>query len=254
MSLKNLIEVMAKATQEIWNIDGLKIPVFIYREKRFNNRISITKKGVNLRIPKFGANLISGSYRSWAEKWLIQQLERRPDIVARFKSSQYVTGYEIVTPYKTYTLDISRSERSTSTAKLKGAIIVVNLNQTLSEFESAKTIRALISRVIGKDQIDRVTDRILAINDHYFKQEIKGVKIKNNSSNWGSCSTSGNINISSRTLLAPFEVQDYIFVHELSHRLEMNHSPKYWSIVKKVMPSYEHHEKWIKENGHLCEI
>ncbi len=245
---------MAKTTKEIWEVAGMDIPVFIYKERRYNNRISITKKGVNLRVPKMGADLMKGSYKKWAVSWLETQLEERPDLAERFKSAHFVTGYEVETPYRTYVLDIRRSLRATSAGRLKGNIIYINLNQELADITVASTIRTLVSRLIGKDQLPRVSHRIHEINDQYFQQEIKGIRIKNNSSNWGSCSSTGNINISSKTLLAPIDVQDYIFVHELAHRLEMNHSPKYWSIVAGVMPSYKKHEKWIKKNGHLCEI
>ncbi len=245
---------MAQALKEIWNIDGVEMPVFIYKERRYNNRISITQKGVNLRVPKMGAKILNSSYREWATKWLKKQIVERPELIERFKTTKYVNGHVVKTPFKDYVLQITKSERATSTGKLKGHIMSLNLNQDLPEAIAAKTIRTLMSRLIAKDQLKRVSDRIHAINNHYFKQEIKSVKIKNNSSNWGSCSTSGNINISTKTLLAPADVQDYIFVHELSHRLEMNHSPKYWSIVRQVMPSYELHEKWIKEHGHACEL
>ena len=132
--------------------------------------------------------------------------------------------------------------------------IYLQLNNQLTDPDTTKAIRTLCSRVIGKDQLARVSERIHEINDKCFGQKIKDIRIKNNSSNWGSCSNSGNINISSKTLLAPYSIQDYIFVHELAHRLEMNHSDRYWSIVEKVMPDYMKCEKWIRNNGHLCEI
>ncbi len=245
---------MAKALKEIWNVDGIEIPVYIYKERRYNNRISITQKGVNIRIPKMGAKIMDQSYRSWAMQWLKKQVLERPDIIQRFKVTDYVNGHIVHTPFKDYVLEIMSSKRSTSAGKLIGNVMHLNMNDTLPEGISAKTIRTLMSRLIAKDQLPRVTKRIMDINNHYFKQPIKGVKIKNNSSNWGSCSSTGNINISTKTLLAPADVQDYIFVHELSHRIEMNHSPEYWAIVAKVMPSYKKHERWIKENGHLCEL
>lgn len=245
---------MAKATREIWEVEGIKIPVTIIRERRLNNRISITKKGVNLRVPWTGARFMKSSYESWARNWLKDQLSERPDLASRFTTRHYVTGYIINTPYKNYVLDIQKSRRATSAGKLINETLSLDLNDQLVEWKVADTIRSLISRLIGRDQLPRVKARIHEFNNQFFHQEIKDIRIKNNSSNWGSCSTNGNINISSKTLLAPFIVQDYIFVHELAHRLEMNHSPRYWALVANVMPSYKKHEKWIKKNGHLCEI
>lgn len=52
-------------------------------------------------------------------------------------------------------------------------------------------------------------------------------------------------------MLMPPEIQDYVVVHELCHRKEMNHSPEFWSEVEKVLPDYRERKKWLKENGRL---
>ena len=245
---------MAKIAQETWEVDGKSLPVFIYKERRRNNRISITKRGVHIRIPSKLRLSQDASWRSWAYKWLSTQLSKRPDIAERYNTRKYVDGHIVHTPVKNYELQLSESHRSTSKATLDGNMMRLHLNQDLSDAYRAKTIRTLMSRLIAKDQLKRVSQRIHDINNHYFKLSINDIKIKNNSTNWGSCSSSGNINISIKTLLAPLEVQDYIYVHELSHRLEMNHSPAYWAIVEKVMPSYQEYERWLKEHVHLCEL
>ena len=50
---------------------------------------------------------------------------------------------------------------------------------------------------------------------------------------------------------APLEIMDYVIVHELCHRLELNHSPKFWKEVERVMPEYKKYEKWLKDNVFL---
>lgn len=245
---------MPKVAQETWEIDGQSIPVYIYQERRRSNRISITKRGVHIRIPIGFKTSNEASWREWARTWLSKQLSKRPDIAERHNTKKYVDGYTVSTPYKDYVLRLSKSERRSSKGVLDNDQILIEANQDLSEAYLAKTIRTLMSRLIAGDQLERVKQRIHAINDHYFKLPIKDIRIKNNSSNWGSCSSNGNINISIKTLLAPTDVQDYIFVHELAHRLEMNHSPAYWDIVRKVMPDYEQKEDWLKANSHVCEL
>lgn len=75
------------------------------------------------------------------------------------------------------------------------------------------------------------------------------ITIRNQKSRWGSCSAKGNLNFNVGLLLAPPEVLDYVVVHELCHRLEMNHSPKFWAKVGSIIPDYKIHEKWLKNNG-----
>ena len=50
-------------------------------------------------------------------------------------------------------------------------------------------------------------------------------------------------------MLAPPEVIDYVIVHELCHRLEMNHSQQFWGEVEKVLPDYRERKCWLKDNG-----
>ncbi|MBK7360391.1 MAG: M48 family metallopeptidase [Saprospiraceae bacterium] len=85
-----------------------------------------------------------------------------------------------------------------------------------------------------------------------FKKEVKQVRLKLNLSNWGSCSTKKTINLSSRLLLTPQFITDYIIVHELAHLVHMNHSAAYWKVVEKVMPEYQKAEAWLKKYGERC--
>lgn len=66
---------------------------------------------------------------------------------------------------------------------------------------------------------------------------------------WGSCSAQGNLNFHWKLILMPSEVLDYVVVHELAHRREMNHSPRFWAEVEGVLPDYRKRRKWLKEFG-----
>ena len=68
-------------------------------------------------------------------------------------------------------------------------------------------------------------------------------------SRWGSCSSLGNLSFNCLLMLAPPEVLDYVVVHELCHRKEMNHSARFWAEVERVLPDYRSSRKWLKENG-----
>lgn len=75
------------------------------------------------------------------------------------------------------------------------------------------------------------------------------ISIRKQRSRWGSCSREGNLNFNCLLMMAPPEVLDYVVVHELSHRLEMNHSARFWAQVEKVLPNYRVPRKWLKEHG-----
>ena len=50
-------------------------------------------------------------------------------------------------------------------------------------------------------------------------------------------------------MLMPKEVQDYLVVHELCHRKEMNHSAHFWAEVASFLPKYQEQENWLKAHG-----
>ena len=75
------------------------------------------------------------------------------------------------------------------------------------------------------------------------------ITIRNQKTRWGSCSAKGNLNFNCLLMLVPNDVIDYVIVHELCHRLEMNHSKIFWSHVEAVLPDYKISRKWLKDNG-----
>ena len=75
------------------------------------------------------------------------------------------------------------------------------------------------------------------------------ITIRDQKTRWGSCSSGGNLNFNWRLLLMPERVMDYVIVHELAHRREMNHSAAFWQIVETYLPDYRERRQWLKENG-----
>lgn len=75
------------------------------------------------------------------------------------------------------------------------------------------------------------------------------ITIRAQRSRWGSCSSNGNLNFNCLLMLMPPEVQDYVVVHELCHRKELNHSHRFWTEVEKILPDYPARKKWLKDNG-----
>lgn len=83
----------------------------------------------------------------------------------------------------------------------------------------------------------------------------KRITIRDQKTRWGSCSAAGNLNFNWRLVMAPGEVLDYVVIHELAHRIEMNHSAAFWRIVEEEMPDYRKYRNWLKQNGRfLMEI
>lgn len=75
------------------------------------------------------------------------------------------------------------------------------------------------------------------------------ITIRSQRTRWGSCSSKGNLNFNCLLTQVPEQVMDYVIVHELCHRIEMNHSDRFWKLVEQIMPDYKTYRKWLKDNG-----
>lgn len=94
---------------------------------------------------------------------------------------------------------------------------------------------------------------VLAQRTAYFARQVGvtygRITVRDQKTRWGSCSQTGNLNFNFRLILAPSEVLDYVVVHELCHRRQMNHSTQFWQEVAQVLPDYRERKVWLTENG-----
>ena len=103
---------------------------------------------------------------------------------------------------------------------------------------SQKTVQELlrnaIVRALKKSAQAYLSPLLSELASHYgFRY--KKVKITGSKSRWGSCSTTGNINLSCYLMLLPPHLMDYVLLHELTHTREMNHGPKFWEILNELV-------------------
>ena len=75
------------------------------------------------------------------------------------------------------------------------------------------------------------------------------IQVKELRSRWGSCSAGGALAFSWRVILAPPFVLEYLALHETAHLREMNHSRRFWELVRGAMPDFERGRAWLKQHG-----
>ena len=106
----------------------------------------------------------------------------------------------------------------------------------VSEAEARRAVRELVAMVID--------DEASAL-----RVKPKRVQIRDQRSRWGSCSTTGTLSFNWRLVLAPFEVLDYVVVHELCHMREANHSGRFWKLVEVRRPDWRAQRDWLDQHG-----
>ncbi len=126
------------------------------------------------------------------------------------------------------------------------------IEQRTKQLTEARQNRHVISEQERQEGIRTAKERI-PCRVAYFAQRMGvtygRITIREQKTRWGSCSSKGNLNFNWKLVLMPDEVLDYVVVHELAHRFEMNHSDRFWAIVAEVLPDYRERRKMLKEWG-----
>lgn len=112
------------------------------------------------------------------------------------------------------------------------------------------------SEYLTNEEIKKLADKALQHipkRVSYYAKQIGvtygKITIRNQKTRWGSRSSKGNLNFNCLLMLMPPEVIDYVVVHELCHRKQMNHSKAFWKEVEKILPNYKDSVGWLKKEG-----
>jgi len=230
---------------------GIHLPLLIIEERRTDTRVSIGRTSAYLRIPYTAPKEFKQEKLIWAKKWILETLQEKPDLAQRWKNKEYHNGQVIKTAFKNYTLELSTNRaKNTGTVKIEGNQLLLNLPKLEEgDYYTRDFITSLISRGISSDLLEEFTARVHQYNRIHFRETIKSVRLKYLHSRWGSCAVSGNMNFSTKIMIAPVNIMDHIIIHELAHLKEMNHGPRFWKWVEKADPDYLKHESWLKKYG-----
>ena len=130
--------------------------------------------------------------------------------------------------------------------------ILKKVNQVKKRADARTKIQVPSVDALSDAEIQKIKDKIADRVKYYcavMQVTVGRITIRNQKTRWGSCSQAGNLNFNCRLMKMPPEVLDYVVVHELCHRKQMNHSRAFWEEVEKVLPDYRVTRQWLKQNG-----
>lgn len=165
---------------------------------------------------------------------------------------------------KTMTLEVTREGRIIVRAPLKTPQSEIErfvrsksdwLEKNLEKVKQRKDMDHQRPK-LSMDEIHTLAQKAMEVlpeRTAYFSAKIGvsygGITIRNQRTRWGGCSSKGNLNFNCLLMVTPPEIQDYVVVHELCHRKEMNHSDRFWKEVEKILSDYKERKAWLKEHG-----
>lgn len=205
------------------------IPYEIIRSRRKTLSMEINSQGkVVIRAPMGCSQRAIDEFVEAHRTWLERHYEKVQDILAERQEYRIQSGDTLMFCGEAYGVKLV----SGNALRINSAEKVIYLPE-LPVSQLREPLKRLYQRAGGSWIRDKVRhwSRIMGIG--YGTVTMSGA-IKR----WGSCSAKGNLNFSWLLLFAPERAVDYVVVHELAHRLEFNHSPRFWQIVEDYMPDW----------------
>lgn len=153
-------------------------------------------------------------------------------------------------------MDIGKSHRlitveaDATSVKRTGQRIIAKLapGDTLATPSVEKLVRQSIISALRIEAKSYLPKRLAYLADK-LECRYEKVRFSHASSRWGSCSSSGTISLNIALMALPFELIDYVLIHELCHTKQMNHSKRFWNLVEAADPLYRLHRKNLKNHS-----
>lgn len=222
-------------------IEELDCPVEVRRHpgaRRLTLRVSRTRRAVIVTLPVQCDLGEAGSFLNRNIEWVRERLNSLPTPVPFTDGALMPLRGEfhtLVFTGKRATGGVVRAHATSSLPELRISGRLEHAPRRLRDWLAEEARRDLDTRVL-------VHTRALGV-------KAKRIAIRDQATRWGSCSTTGVLSFSWRLILAPPRILDYVAAHEVAHLAEMNHGPRFWALVEKLLPSMKDDKRWLQHYG-----
>jgi predicted metal-dependent hydrolase len=240
--LQRLLRLIDPPSEERIDVPHLDFvyPVVVRRSaqaRRYTLRVKAATREAVLTMPARGSMATAKDFALRHGGWLAAKFQKLPEMVD-FKDGALVPFRGA--PHRIEHRSGARGGVWTESGVDGAPVIVAACDAAFL----SRRVRDFLKREARKD-IEAAARRHAAT----LGVTIRRISIKDTTSRWGSCAADGSLSFSWRMILAPPSVLSYLAAHEVAHRREMNHSPRYWRVVEALDPDYERAEAWLKRHG-----
>jgi predicted metal-dependent hydrolase len=189
----------------------------------------------------------------YAPVFLVKRLIKNSRSELRAMLSKHVGGTlfeEGMQIGKSHTLVVRPTTAAAPSVKRHSQQIILSLpaNEVMTSPVVQRMTRDEVIKALRLEAKSYLPKRLAFLANKYdFSYE--RVRFSHASGRWGSCSTSGTISLNIALMKLPFELIDYVLVHELSHTVEMNHSDEFWQLVGTCDANYKVHRRSLKDHS-----
>jgi predicted metal-dependent hydrolase len=221
-----------------------------YALKRVRRRsigFMVGVEGLSVNAPKWlGVHDIESALHEKAP-WILRKLQEQQEQARRMQAAKVDWRDGTSIPFLGETVFIVLDARAGLTAR--GAVLDTDatglpglprltLRVGLPPSSSAEQIRDVVQSWLQR-QARRVFEERCAHFAPLLGVRVKRLALSSAQTRWGSANGDGSIRLNWRLIHFAMPSIDYVVAHELAHLREMNHSPRFWDVVRSVLPDYE---------------
>lgn len=207
----------------------------IIQSNRKTIALVISDKGeLIIRVPKRTSERIIKEVMEERKDWITEKLYKMKQSIRRFPRLQLETSESILFMGEGYEIVLNDSKR----------VVLKDEKILIPDIPQRREYLIRFYKKMAKQILTEKTEYYANIMDIQYNQ----TKITSAKGRWGSCNSEGTICYSWYLLMCPNKVIDYVIVHELCHRLHMDHSITFWECVERVLPDYKIRRKWLRDN------
>jgi len=225
------------------------IPYTIKKSKRAKHvNISVGPDGVKVVAP---LGVGDGEIIPLIEKrreWIFDKIKTFKSLKTTRVERRLVSGEELPFKGEDFTLRVMEYDGRYTKVVFDGQRFLVYVKKDISTGKRREEIKKRLEQWY-KGQARRLIHERLDFYKQQMDLDFNEVRLKDQKTRWGSCSTKGNLNFNWRLIMAPPFILDYVIVHELCHLKIMNHTKQFWQLVESCVPDYKARRNWLKENG-----
>lgn len=225
----------------LW-IDGQEIPVQLKRNARARRiilRMNAKGEGVTLTLPPRMPVKEAMDFAQSNTAWIATRLKRQPQVIPFGDGAEVPLRGE---PHVIRHLPKARGTAWSEPAHMEDGLPSICVAGRVEHLE--RRVRDWLKAEARKDLVE-ASMRYADLMGLKFSK----ITVRDQSSRWGSCSSSGGLSYSWRLILAPTDILDYVAAHEVAHLKEMNHGPNFWRLVETHCPQTRTARHWLRQNG-----
>jgi predicted metal-dependent hydrolase len=209
------------------------------RARQLTLRVDPAKRQIRLTVPQRVSQRDAISFLTSQQDWVLSQLNRAPDpFVLAVGNTIPVLGKDRLIVHHPGTG--------------RGIQVEMTDDQLVVTGNPDRVARALYRFL--KDLATRQITTLAVAKAAVIDRPIASLTLRDTSTRWGSCTSTGDLSFCWRLILAPFEVVDYVVGHEVAHLIHMHHKPTFWALCRELTPYTTMGKNWLKQHGETLRV